>query len=64
VSIVVYDVRGAVVRRLVNRPFEKGEHTIAWDGTNDRGLPVAAGVYFYRMRAGDFVETRKMVLLK
>jgi hypothetical protein len=37
---------------------------VTWDGRNGRGEPVATGVYFYRMQAGTFVQTRKMVLLK
>ena len=41
-----------------------GAHETVWDGRNDRGGAVASGIYFYKMRAGDFTDTRKLVLLK
>ena len=62
--LVIYDVNGVQVRELVDAKQPAGHHTITWDGKSDAGAPVASGVYFYRLKAGAFVETRKMVLLK
>jgi hypothetical protein len=64
VSLKVYNVRGQVVRTLVDRVMEAGRHTVHWDGTNDRGELVASGIYFCKMKANEFGATRKMILLK
>ena len=64
VSIVVFDVAGRVVRTLVNEHRGPGAGSVQWNGDDDHGQRVASGVYFYRMRAGSFVDTKKMVLLK
>lgn len=64
-DLVIYNVRGQRVRTLVSRRLhEARDYEVSWDGTDDRGRPVASGVYFYRLQAGSFVATRKMVLLK
>ncbi len=64
VTLKVYDLRGQLVRTLVDRFVESGAYSVIWDGTDETGRDVSSGVYFYRMKAGDFVQTRKMVLLK
>jgi flagellar hook assembly protein FlgD len=64
VSILVFDVSGRKVRTLVDDVHEAGSKSVVWNGRDDRGQPAASGVYFYRMRAGSFMQTRKMVLLK
>jgi hypothetical protein len=65
VTVEVYDVLGRRVRALVNRKQqERGLHRVRWTGTNQHREPVASGVYFYRVEAGDFRETRKMVLVR
>jgi len=65
VTVEVYDVLGRRVRTLVNRKQqERGLHRVRWTGTNQHGEPVAGGVYFYRVEAADFRETRKMVLVR
>jgi hypothetical protein len=64
VNIAVFDVSGRLVRNLVNEHRGAGRFGAQWNGENQRGGRVASGVYFYRMRAGAFVETRKMVLVK
>ncbi|MFQ5511848.1 MAG: FlgD immunoglobulin-like domain containing protein [Candidatus Krumholzibacteriia bacterium] len=64
VTLAVYDVAGRLVRTLVNEPTTAGTKRVTWDGRNRSGGRVASGVYFYRMRAGDFTRTRKMLLLK
>ncbi len=65
VSLVIYDLTGNVVSTLVNENQPGGYYKAVWNGRNSRGMPVATGVYFYRLTAGaDFVETQKMVLMK
>jgi hypothetical protein len=64
VTLNIYDVAGRRIRTLVDTPQAAGTHTVTWNGTNDRGAAVSSGIYFYRLTAGGFAETRKMVLLK
>ncbi len=64
VELVIYDVSGRRVRALVANHREPGTHTTTWEGQDDGGTPVASGVYFVRMNAGAFTQTRKVVLLK
>ncbi len=64
VTLVIYNVSGERVRTLVSDEMPAGAHTTVWDGRNDAGREVSSGVYFYRLVAGDFTRTRKMVLLK
>jgi len=64
VSIVVYNLIGQEIRTLVNEIKPAGPHETTWDGINYNGHEVATGVYFYQIRADDFAETRKMLLLK
>ena len=64
VTLVIYDVAGRVVKRLADESMTGGPYAFEWDGRNERGEGVATGVYFYRLRAGSFNETRKLVLVK
>jgi hypothetical protein len=64
VSLVLYDILGRQVRTLVNRYQDIGNKSVRWDSKNKFGKPVSAGVYLYQIRSGEFVQTRKMVLLK
>ncbi len=64
VSLKVYDIRGRLVSTLVAEIKTAGTYTVFWDGINNAGQKVASGVYFYRLQAGEFTQTRKMVLLK
>jgi photosystem II stability/assembly factor-like uncharacterized protein len=63
VNIKIYDFLGREVRELIDQTQEAGQQTVAWDGTDTWNHPVPAGIYFYVMRAGDFTQTRKMILL-
>jgi subtilisin family serine protease len=60
----VYDIAGRAVRTLTEGSVSPGSHTAVWDGTDSGGRRVAGGIYFYRLTAGDFDETRKVVLLR
>jgi len=64
VSLGVYDVRGGLIKSLVDEQAGPGSFTTEWDGTNASGEQVSTGVYFYRLSAGSFTETKKMVLMK
>ena len=64
VSIMIYDILGREIIELVHTVQDAGFKSIQWDATNDAGNPVNAGVYIYQIHAGDFIQIRKMVLLK
>ncbi len=63
-SLTIYNVLGEKVRTLVDEPMSPGVHQRIWDGKDGQGNEVASGVYFYRLKAGEFSQTKKMVLLK
>ncbi|MEA2062236.1 MAG: FlgD immunoglobulin-like domain containing protein, partial [Gemmatimonadota bacterium] len=64
VSLEVFNLRGRLVKTLVSGLHVPGCYAVNWEGTNEAGHQLPSGVYFYRMKAGDFMQTRKMVLLK
>ena len=64
VDLRIFDVSGRLVRVLASGKFQAGEYRRIWDGKDSHGIPVASGVYFYRLVAGDFEQTRKMLLLR
>jgi hypothetical protein len=64
VRLKVYNIRGQLVRTLVNETMVEGSHKIEWDGKDNNGRYVSSGVYFYRIQTGEFSKTRKMVILK
>jgi hypothetical protein len=64
VMINIYDAGGRLVRSLVSGVKEAGSHNVTWNGTDNNNSPVSSGVYFYRLTAGKFTETKKMTLLK
>jgi len=55
---------GRELTQLVNTTQDAGFKSVQWDATDSFGKPVSAGVYLYQIQAGEFVQTRKMVLLK
>jgi hypothetical protein len=64
VKMSIYNVKGQKVAELINGSVDAGYQTVEWDGRNSFGAQVATGVYFYRIEAGNFVQTRKMILIK
>ena len=64
VNITIYDMMGRVVSNLVNKQQYGGYKSVQWNATNNQGEPVSAGVYLYKIQAGDFIDTKKMILLK
>ncbi len=63
-ALNVYSVGGQLVRTLVDGQVDAGSYSVAWDGRDQRGVPVASGVYYYKIEAPEFTQTRKMVLMK
>lgn len=64
VKLMIYDVLGRKVRTLVSNKMDAGNHVVNWDGLNDQGANVASGMYIYRIKAGDFIDYRKMLLVR
>tara|TARA_Y100000022_G_scaffold6823_1_gene5550 strand:+ start:788 stop:1807 length:1020 start_codon:yes stop_codon:yes gene_type:complete len=64
VNITIYDMMGRIVKTLVNGSQNAGFNSVQWNATNDRNEPVSAGLYLYTIQAGEFRQTKKMVLLK
>ncbi len=64
VNLTIYDVAGRRIRELVNERRERGAYKVVWDGQNDAGQTVASGVYFYKLVAASFTDTKKMTILK
>ncbi|HSG29267.1 MAG TPA: T9SS type A sorting domain-containing protein, partial [Candidatus Krumholzibacterium sp.] len=63
-SLRIFDVRGALVKTLVDRIVDAGEVSILWDGTDDGGNRISSGVYFLNLRKGEETMTRKMIMLR
>jgi hypothetical protein len=64
VRLELFDALGRKIRTLVDSERPAGQHTISWNATDENGVAVANGVYFYRMTAGNYVQARKMLLIK
>ncbi len=64
VKLVIYNLLGAKIRTLVERDESVGFKQVTWDGNNDTGMRVATGVYVYRLEAGSFTATKKLMLMK
>jgi hypothetical protein len=64
VTVKIYDMLGQEVRTLFASEVMRGTYSVEWDGLNDAGMRMSSGSYIYRMIAGDFVQSKKMILLK
>jgi photosystem II stability/assembly factor-like uncharacterized protein len=64
VVIIIYDMLEQQVKTLVDEDQSSGQKSVSWDGTDQSGNLVSSGIYFYKLHAGDFIETKKMVLMK
>ena len=63
-TVAVYNVKGQLVRRLLDPQPILGEYSITWDGKNDQGEKLGAGVYFFKIKSGSYSTTRKMILME
>ena len=64
VTLEVYNLRSQLVKTLVNDVKETGDYTVTWNGTDNSNKLVSSGVYFYKMKAGNYTATKKMILMK
>jgi len=64
VKLEIYNILGQKVRSLINGAYNPGRHTVTWNGRNDSGMIVPSGVYIYRLHAGSFMVSKKMLMLK
>ena len=63
-TLNIYNILGQEIRTLVDEPKDAGYYTVTWDGKDSQGQNVSSGVYFYRLQTENFVETKKMVLMR
>ena len=63
-TLEIYNILGQRVTTIVDEPKQPGNYLVIWDGKNDRGKEVVSGIYLYRLKVGEFIETKKMLLLK
>ena len=64
VTIEIYNIRGQKIRTLVNSEYVAGQHSVVWDGKDERGREASGGVYLYRFRSQEHIETKRMLLFK
>lgn len=64
VSIDIYNIHGQKIDTVANGYYGVGANNVSWDGIDGEGRPVASGVYFYKMKAGRYTSTKKMILMK
>ena len=64
VNLTIYNIKGQKVKTLVKELLPAGEHSIIWNGKDSNGNRVGSGIYFYKLKAGDYTSTKKMILLK
>ncbi|MCF7858903.1 MAG: carboxypeptidase regulatory-like domain-containing protein [Candidatus Cloacimonetes bacterium] len=64
VSLTIYNMRGQLVKTLINNQLKAAYHDVVWDGSDNNGKNVSSGIYFYKMQSGKYSSTRKMILMK
>ena len=64
VELTIYNLLGQEITKLISEKLLPGKHTVEWDGSEDSGIKVTSGVYYYRLKANDQTKTRKMLLIR
>ena len=64
VNLEIFNLKGQKVKQLINDQLSEGQHSVVWNGTDDSGKSVSSGIYFYKMRTGNYTSTKKMILMK
>jgi photosystem II stability/assembly factor-like uncharacterized protein len=64
VTLEIYNIKGQKVKTLVDEEMAAGQHSVVWNGTDDSDKSVSSGIYYYKMKSGDYTSTKKMILMK
>jgi hypothetical protein len=64
IELIIYNIKGQTIKTLTHNVFNKGNHSIIWNGSDDSGKSVSSGIYFYKLKTGDFQKVRRMILLR
>ena len=64
VTLRIFNILGKEIITLVNEQYQAGKHTVNWNGKDNLGNVVSSGIYFYQLRAGNFTQAKKMILLR
>jgi hypothetical protein len=64
VFLNIFDSEGRAIRTLVNKKQPMGEYYLIWDGKDDSGHPITAGQYYYQLKIGNFISTKKVIAFK
>ena len=64
ITLKIYNIHGQEIKTLINDEKPAGYHSINWDATNNYGIKVSSGIYIYQLNAGNFTQTKKMILLR
>nr|MBC8384071.1 T9SS type A sorting domain-containing protein [Candidatus Cloacimonadota bacterium] len=64
VSLKIYNIKGQLVKTLLNNQIDPGNHISSWNGTDDYNKLISSGLYFYRLQTGKTDFSRKMILMK
>jgi hypothetical protein len=63
-TLKIYDLRGALIRSLVNHSVKPGMHSAIWDGNDENGKKVSSGIYIYQLKIGQYARSNRMILLR
>ena len=64
VRLFIYNILGQRLKTLTDEDYQAGRYRLIWDGTGEAGEKLASGIYFIQLKAGEFIQNRRMVLLK
>ena len=63
-EISIYNIKGQMVKTLIDEKLPAGEHSVVWNGTDESGNSVSSGIYLYKLKNGRYTSTKKMILIK
>jgi len=64
IELAIYNLQGQRVKQLVSDQLSAGQHSVIWNGKDKNNKQVSSGIYFYKLKTGNFEETKKMILMK